>query len=321
MNILKITRYKNIIFLGFLTVLICYLISGCTINNSEELEPEEEPNIIIIVIDGARYSETFGDENHSYVSNIWNNLRPNGSIFTSFFIDSAGKTFTNPGHASILTGTWQSIDNQGEDRPTKPTIFEYYRKRKNKDLNDVQLIVSKPKLEILSYSTSKEYGESFRASSFSTENYGDDLSTIEKVKEVVISDKPKLMMINLGGTDVAGHSGNFDRYVSALSQADSLIYDFWQFVRHQKVYKDNTYIFITNDHGRHLEGIKNEFQGHGDNCLGCRHIMLLAIGPRISEGKIITTKYCQIDMAKTIGRIMNFSTEYAEGLVIDPMFK
>lgn len=39
-------------------------------------------NVFVVVIDGARYSETFGDNssnlNHSLIPHIWNDLRPLG---------------------------------------------------------------------------------------------------------------------------------------------------------------------------------------------------------------------------------------------------
>jgi arabinogalactan endo-1,4-beta-galactosidase len=34
--------------------------------------------VIIAVIDGARYSETFGDPAHQYIPRIWSTLRPLG---------------------------------------------------------------------------------------------------------------------------------------------------------------------------------------------------------------------------------------------------
>jgi len=42
-----------------------------------------------------------------------NEMRPMGTIYTSFYID--GQTLTSPGHASILTGTWQNIGEDGSN--------------------------------------------------------------------------------------------------------------------------------------------------------------------------------------------------------------
>ena len=82
-------------------------------------------NVVIVVIDGARYTETFGADS-LYIPHIWTQLRPLGTIWTNF--RNNGITKTDPGHASIATGTWQFIDNKGVIRPTQPTMFEYFRK-------------------------------------------------------------------------------------------------------------------------------------------------------------------------------------------------
>jgi hypothetical protein len=40
-------------------------------------------NVVVIVIDGARYTETFGAESR-YIPRIWNALRPSGTIWMNF---------------------------------------------------------------------------------------------------------------------------------------------------------------------------------------------------------------------------------------------
>jgi hypothetical protein len=82
-------------------------------------------NVIIVVLDGIRYTETFGTES-TYIRNMWTQLKPAGTIFTNYRND--GETVTVPGHATIETGTWQTVDNHGFEHPTMPTIFEYFRK-------------------------------------------------------------------------------------------------------------------------------------------------------------------------------------------------
>ncbi len=57
---------------------------------------------IIVVVDGARLSETFEDPAHQYVPHTWNELVPIGTRFTEFHND--GLTETVSGHASIVTG-------------------------------------------------------------------------------------------------------------------------------------------------------------------------------------------------------------------------
>jgi len=57
-------------------------------------------NVIVAVVDGARYTETFGATNPSeYIPHMWNDLKPLGTMYENFRND--GKTSTNPGHAII----------------------------------------------------------------------------------------------------------------------------------------------------------------------------------------------------------------------------
>ena len=42
-------------------------------------------NVIIVVIDGARYTETFGGGN-TYIPHMYDDLRPSGYLYTNFRI-------------------------------------------------------------------------------------------------------------------------------------------------------------------------------------------------------------------------------------------
>ena len=84
-------------------------------------------HVLVITMDGTRLSETFGDPEHRLVPNLWNELRPQGTIYTSFL--NTGITVTRQGHSSIASGTWQRVPNGGP-RLTRPTFFEYLRDEK-----------------------------------------------------------------------------------------------------------------------------------------------------------------------------------------------
>jgi hypothetical protein len=263
-------------------------------------------NVVIIVIDGARYTETFGADS-LYIPRIWTQLRPLGTIWTNFRND--GITKTDPGHASIATGTWQSIDNKGVVRPTQPTIFEYFRKASGALKSEAAVVVGKRKLGILAYSTHPDYGAEYKAF---TSIGKDDTSVIRNLKTTLRQNHPKLTLVNLPSTDAAGHSGNWMEYVSAIHRVDSLIYDIWQTLQADPFYQTNTTLFITNDHGRH-DKLHGGFKNHGDGCEGCRHIMLFAIGRGFPVSTVVTTRRTQCDIAPTAGELLSFSTIYSTG--------
>jgi len=85
-------------------------------------------SVFLCVMDGVRFSETFGDPRHENIPHMWNDLRPQATVFTSFF--DTGVTVTRQGHSTLATGTWQTCPNGGP-RMTMPSIFDYYRDELN----------------------------------------------------------------------------------------------------------------------------------------------------------------------------------------------
>jgi hypothetical protein len=263
-------------------------------------------NVVIIVIDGARYTETCG-AGTLYMPHLWKELRLLGTLWTSFRNDSL--TITDPAHASIATGTWQLTDNGGFFRPTQPTIFEYFRKATGVPETATAVVVGKFKLDVLAYSTNPDYGAKYKASAFIGK---DDTTVVRILKTMLRQNHPKLVLVNFPNTDAAGHSGNWMQYVSAIHTVDSLIYDIWQMLQADPFYQNNTTLFITNDHGRH-DKLHGGFKNHGDGCEGCRHIMLFALGRKIPVYQIITQKRTQCDIAPTVGELLSFPTPFSIG--------
>jgi len=294
----KMNFFKSGLILVFTVVLAIHVFA------------QKTKNVIIIVIDGARYTETFGDSAHQYIPKIWNQLHPLGAIYTSYY--NNGTTLTNSGHSSILTGTWQKLPNDGSARPTSPTIFEYYRKQCKASQKENYVVLGKDKLNMLSYSTDAQYGSDYGASvQTSTAQYNDSV-TLKNIKLVLSTDKPHLLISNFAATDHSGHGGIFKEYTNSLKIADNLVFDLWNYIQADPNYRNSTTLIITNDHGRHTK----DFKEHGDNCDGCRHIMLMILGPDTPAG-IIDNSVCeQIDIAPTVGSYLHFATPSSQGKVI-----
>ena len=105
-------------------------------------------HVVIVVMDGARYSETMGDK--SNVPNIAA-LARQGTTLTNFrtFLPCSAHTLiseTIPGHSGITTGTHQDLSNDGSMLPTSPSIFQYYRKEKRTDSSSCIVLCSKKNL-------------------------------------------------------------------------------------------------------------------------------------------------------------------------------
>lgn len=176
--------------------------SDADLNN----EGYSSEHIFVVVIDGARYTETFGDATHQYIPHIWNDLRPEGCIITSFY--NNGITKTNSAHASMLTGTWQTIANDGSERARRPTLFEYRRKADlSVNQTDNYVVAGKSKLDILNYSTYPEYGMAYSASVELPSITYNDTAVWNALIDVMDREHPSLVVVNLAETDGDGHSG------------------------------------------------------------------------------------------------------------------
>ena len=267
-------------------------------------------NVIIIVVDGARYSETFG-AGSTYIPHMNNDMKPFGVVYTNFRIAHEGITSTNPGHSSILTGTWQLIANDGTQRPTKPTVFEYFRKELGSSVTQNYVVTGKEKLDVISYSTDPNYGILYQAS----ENCFDitDGDVYSNLISIMDTYHPRLIIVNLPDTDRRAHANDWDGYLSAITNADNIVYQLWQKIQTDPFYQNNTTLFVTNDHGRH-DDAHGGFQNHGDDCDGCEHIMLLAIGRNVSQGIVNSDLHYQIDLGPTIGDLLGFDTPQAIGI-------
>jgi hypothetical protein len=270
----------------------------------------ETQHVVIVVIDGARYTETFGDATHLYVPRMWNDLRPAGTLYTAFY--NNGRTETSPGHSTILTGAYEDVNNAGGERPHSPTVFEYLRKEDGALANENFVVLGKTKLETLTYSDFTGYGASYGASKTQAPSQYNDNQAADSVKHVLQTFHPRLLIVNLAAVDNMGHANNWSGYLSAIRNADSLTYVIWNTIQADPVMGGKTTMIVTNDHGRHT----SSFVNHGDGCEGCRHIMLLVVGPDTPAGAVDATTWEQIDIAPTVGAMAGFSTPYSVGTVI-----
>ncbi len=271
-----------------------------------------QQNVVIVIVDGARYSETFGGADN-YIPHLYNDLKPAGTFYNNFYIqtNNPAVTLTLPGHTAVLTGNWEAIANDGTERSSNPTLFEYFRKYTGAAESDAYVIGGKEKLDALTYSNHLEYGQAYKASSEVT-GLSNDVMIYNKLIDVMNTNHPRLILVNFTQTDVSAHSGSWNDYVFAIHQADSLIYALWQSIQSHPFYSGSTTLLITNDHGRH-DDANGGFQNHGDNCEGCRHIMLLALGPNVTVGQEISDLRNQIDITQTVAELMSFPVPFSNG--------
>ena len=314
-----------------LLFLLCGLTSlaGCKNNEAVLTQPQptnnsyQTKNVIVVVIDGPRYSETWGAANQQYTPNLAQYLAPQGVISTAFYND--GYTYTNAGHTAITTGVRQGINNGGNELPRNPSFFQYWLETTGNPKSKAWLVTSKDKLNILADTKDKDYSGKFMPAFNCGNNgpfsgYREDSTTLRIAKQVLTKDQPNLMLINFKEPDASGHQGNWQGYLTGIRTTDQYVYDLWNFLQNHPNYRGSTTLLVTNDHGRHLDGRSSGFVSHGDNCDGCRHINLFAAGPDFRKGQIINTAYNQTDIPATIAELMGFKMPNGQGEVMWELF-
>lgn len=280
-------------------------------------------NVIVVVMDGPRYSETWGDSTHQYIPRMANDLLPQGIVSTQFY--NNGPTYTTAGHTAITTGNYQEINNAGLEIPAAPSIFQYWLKKYNVDTSAAWVIASKSKLAILADCQDSNWSGTFNASTNCGVNglgsaVRDDSSTFEIAKSILTMYHPNLVLINFREPDFSGHQNNWTNYTQGIKDVDEYIYQVWNYIETDPIYKGTTTLFVTNDHGRHLDTVSTGFSGHGDSCDGCRHINFFACGPDFKKNVMFDTPRELIDIPTTIAWLMDFNFPSGQGNVMHELF-
>ncbi len=272
-------------------------------------------NVVIVIIDGARYTETFGDSEHTYIPKMAE-LAHQGTVISEFYND--GYTYTSKAVPALWCGTWSGVQNinyQGSATQCTidPSIFEYFRKQKNQpDTKSIYELTYVSSLWLQSFHA--DYGEDYWPYTVS-QGYADE-EVVNQAKSDMTTYQPQLLWVYLPNVDHEGHSGIWENYTGAIKTADSLVFELWDFIQNDSFYKDNTTMLITNDHGRHTD----DFSGHGCSCEGCRHIMFLALGPDIKQNYVSDTYRVLPDFAVTASSILDVNPEYSTGSVMQEIF-
>ena len=285
----------------FLTLCFC-------INTASQAYETER--VVLVIVDGLRYSEGLGDPEHTYTPRMAE-LADQGALVADFQND--GFTYTSRAVPAIWTGAWTTMnsfsdstcDGSSNSYSSQPSLFEYYRKGLNQPESDCVYSL----LDLCSWKGSfhPEYGPEYWPLYHTAGNTDEEVW--HETEQIISGQAPHLLLMYLADVAHGGHSGNWNEYTQSISIADSLIGELWETLQADPVYAGVTTLLVTNDHGRH----DYNFAGHGDGCVGCRQIQLLAIGPDIPPGLVSTTARTIPDITPTIGALLGFPTEYATG--------
>lgn len=281
-------------------------------------------NVFVIVIDGARWGETWGYPSQSLIPYQRQQLKPQ-AVFCSNFIND-GLTKTISGHAAITTGCYEELENTGDEYPSRPSVMQAWLAKTDKPKEATWIITSKDKLYVLGDCKDQNWQGRFLPSldcgiSGAGSGYREDTATVGSLKNIITQHHPVFAIVNFRNPDYSGHQGSWDGYINGIKSTDSLAWVIINYIEADNVYTGKTAYFITNDHGRHLNEVADGFVSHGDDCIGCRKISLLSIGPDFKQNDSVATKYSHINLSATIAELMGLGREENNSKVMWDIFK
>ncbi len=285
--------------------------------------PYKTKHVIIIVVDGPRYTETWGNGELTYIPKRAQ-MSLSGSLLTN--CQNNGWTYTNAGHTAMTTGLHEQINNNGFQLPSYPSIFQYWRRATNAPQEKAWVISSKDKLFILADCADTNWTGQFSPRFDCGVNgpftgYREDSVTFNRVMGVLQTWHPDMMLVNFKGPDAMGHANNWSGYLNSILETDEYVGEIWDFLQSDPYYAGETTLIVTNDHGRHLDGVQDGFVSHGDGCAGCRHVEFLGMGPDFKENYSTNHAYDQVDIAKTVSQLMLFPMNTGNGVMIQKIMK
>ena len=142
------------------------------------------------------------------------------------------------------------------------------------------------------------------------ENVRYDLFTHILSMEHIKNRTPKAVYISYDETDSFSHDGSYDNYIASLHNTDKMIQELWDYTQNHPFYKDNTYMFITTDHGRGDGDVINSmWTSHGSGVNGCEYTWLAILGPDIKEPRLEKGEYYVNQIAPTIAKLTGVTIE------------
>jgi len=287
-------------------------------------------NHILVVIDGVRFSESWGDESHNNIPRQSQFMAPEGTLFTHVY--NKGLTRTISSHAALVSGFYEELENSGLEYPGYPSLLHRWLKKSKAPADKAWYITSKGKLAVLADTKDENWkgkylpsqncgigGKGLQAG-LGGKGYRSDEETWEQVISVLSEYQPRLVLINFKEPDTFGPHKTWEEYLQAIRQSDTYVFQLWQWLQNNSFYQNRTALYITSDHGRHLDGHTEGFLSHGDDCEGCQHISLLALGPDFPKGRIIIEPYEIIDIPLTIGYLLGVEIPGSSGRLMQPLF-
>ncbi len=306
---------------------------------------------VIMVPDGTRMEETFGDEttyaegySDAYggptadiMANIRAELYPQGAIAKPAY--ATGITITLPAHVDMALGKRTPhghhparANEPGLYRPELPTMWELLRQQDSSvDADKAGFTGNTVHMQAIDYSLYPGLGADLPGTYVFVDQEGgsdpgvapaDDPPVIQKVIQH-LQDGWRVQLVNLHNIDRMGHY-NPEQHVPDIMGVDDDLVSMWNdTIQGDDELADRTVMAIVSDHGRHRfdETSDPVWRNHGDGCSGCREVPLMLLGPGVRQGVEVDGPYVLEDVGATVAWLMGIHMPYATGLVMSEMLE
>lgn len=101
-------------------------------------------SLVLVTIGGIRRQESFSAQGRIHIPHLYNDLLPQ-SLFYPHTVNEGVTSHFNT-IASVLTGTWQHIDDWGTEKPANPTIFHDLQTQQHVGPDETWVVTSNKQL-------------------------------------------------------------------------------------------------------------------------------------------------------------------------------
>ena len=136
--------------------------------------------------------------------------------------------------------------------------------------------------------------------------------TVRALREL----RPRLLMVNYQDCDYV-HWGYLSHYTRAVAIMDEGLRRIVETVEADPEYRDRTIFVVVPDCGRDNNPLANVPCQHHFNSRSAHEIFALIAGPGVARGQVVDRIVDQTQLAGTIGRLMGFTAEHAEGRLLE----
>jgi hypothetical protein len=245
---------------------------------------------------------------HTLLPFIWDTISVRGQVLGDAARGSVvrvtnGLNFSYPGYNEVLAGRPDPRIN-ANDYPPNPnvTVFEWLATRPGFDgkvaafgtWDAFPRIFNRERAKVhlwagweepfpdVTDSTRRLMNELSRTTTRIWDDLSYDAFMQVLVRDYVKREKPRVLFIGYGETDVWAHDGKYDKLLRSAQQTDRFIAELWALMQAMPRYRGKTTFIITTDHGRG-DG-PQAWRDHGKDVAGSENTWMAVIGPDTPAG-------------------------------------